>query len=182
MILCINERRASGACVADPFVRAKGAISGSIHSPYPNGRKQQAVSTEHQLCAEALYLSISSWTRLYLGRKLPLYRKSRYLQRSGVLGDLRSFHPSITDQLLSKPHAQKGSYGTRDSNTPLRCDKILSAPHTKANSEATRKSRKNLLHVHLVDVPPVFRFLNRIIDRLLHRCKIRIYATTALIR
>jgi hypothetical protein len=37
MILCINERRASGACVADPFVRAKGAISGSIHSPYPDG-------------------------------------------------------------------------------------------------------------------------------------------------
>ncbi len=41
MVLCIDERKASGACVADPFVRAKEAWIGLIHSPSP-GRVQAA--------------------------------------------------------------------------------------------------------------------------------------------
>jgi len=35
MILCKNERKMSDACVADPFARAKEALIGPIHSPYP---------------------------------------------------------------------------------------------------------------------------------------------------
>lgn len=47
---------------------------------------------------------------------------------------------SMTDQLLSKPCAQKGRYRSRDTSGPIRCAESLSEPHTKSSDEAANKS------------------------------------------
>jgi hypothetical protein len=44
-ILCLNETGASGACVSDPFVRAKGHRRLRYVDRTPKGRKQQVIST-----------------------------------------------------------------------------------------------------------------------------------------
>lgn len=54
----------------------------------PTGRKQQAVSTEHQLCAEAFYLSISSLTRLIL-------RTGRQTRQAGAEGPRRAMDREV---------------------------------------------------------------------------------------
>src|SRR5580704_1373475 len=59
MILCINERKTSGACVADPFARAKGAWKRLDTFTVPReGRKQRAVSTRRKYALWLQELSI----------------------------------------------------------------------------------------------------------------------------
>src|SRR5258708_33604239 len=45
LILCLNETGGARACVADPFVRAKGYERLRYVHRTPRGRKQQVVST-----------------------------------------------------------------------------------------------------------------------------------------
>lgn len=48
----------SGACVSDPFVRAKGSAN-LMRSPYPKGRKQPVASTSSETAPQSEQLSIS---------------------------------------------------------------------------------------------------------------------------